>query len=213
MEIISINVGRPRLVQYQARTISTAIFKYPVAGPVEVTELGIAGDDQADKSVHGGRDKAVHAYAEESYVWWRRQLEDRELPPGTFGENLTVGGLTDDQVMIGDVYRAGSAVLQVTQPRQPCLKLGIKMADAAFVKQFHHAGRPGFYLRVMQPGTIQANDQLELVERADHSMSVAEIYQVRFASPGDRSQLGRAADLPGLSAAWRDELCQRIDSC
>ena len=120
MKLLSINVARPRLVQYRGQTLSTAIYKQPVEREVEVQAYGIAGDDQADKSVHGGVDKAVYAYSKDDYDWWRTQLDGRELPAGEFGENLTVSGMRNERVQIGDRYRIGTALLEVTQPRQPC---------------------------------------------------------------------------------------------
>lgn len=212
MKLLSINVARPRLVHYRDQTISTAIFKKPVDGPVEATELGLAGDDQADKSVHGGVDKAVYAYAEENYDWWREQMPDHTLPPGELGENLTVRGMVDDQVQIGDRFRIGTAVLQITQPRQPCMKLGIKMQMPAFVKQFHQAGRPGFYLRVLEPGTLAAGDEIECVGRAENSLTIAEMYRLRFDPKASREALEHAEALDGLSEAWRSDFQKLLAS-
>lgn len=212
MQLLSINVARPRLIQYQGETLSTAIYKQPVEGRVEVGSLGIAGDDQADKSVHGGADKAVYAYTAEAYQWWREQLGGGELPPGEFGENLTTAGLLDGQVRIGDRYRIGSVLLEVTQPRQPCLKLGIKMGDATFVKRFHQAAKPGFYLRVLEPGTMAAGDAIELVHAAPKSLTVSEIYRLRFDTTAAADSLRHAAELPGLSGAWRESFCKLLAS-
>ncbi|WP_442483762.1 MOSC domain-containing protein [Aeoliella sp. SH292] len=205
MKLLSINVARPRLVRFRNETVSTAIFKKPVEGPVEATELGLVGDDQADKSVHGGVDKAVYAYAEENYQWWREHLPDRELPPGELGENLTVRGMVDDEVQIGDRFRIGTAVFEITQPRQPCFKLGIKMQMPTIVKMFHQAGRPGFYLRVLEPGVFTAGDDIECVSRAENSITIAELYRLRFDPKATRDQLEHAEALSGLSEAWRDE--------
>ena len=212
MQLLSINVGRPRLVQHRQQTLSTAIYKQSVAGPVEVSELGIAGDDQADKSAHGGIDKAVYAYPQEDYDWWREQLAGRELNPGEFGENLTTRGLVVDEVRIGDQFRIGTALLEVSQPRVPCLKLAIKWKDPTFVKRFHEANRPGFYLRVREVGTIEAGDAIELVERDHSSLTVTEIYHVRFDSTANLATLNRAAELPRLSEAWSSDFRKLIES-
>lgn len=212
MQLISTNVGRPQLVQYQGRTISTAIFKQPVEGEVEVAELGLVGDEQADKQVHGGVDKAVYAYDEGDYDWWQGELDGRDLSPGEFGENLTVRGLPSDKVGIGDRYRIGSVLLEVTQPRQPCAKLGVRMQMPTFVKQFHEAYRPGFYLRVIEPGTLQAGDQIELVERLDDTLSIAEIYKLHFDASANTEALAHAANLTRLSESWRSDFRKRLES-
>lgn len=210
MQLLRVNVGQTRLVQYQGRPLSTAIFKEPISGPVEVGELGLAGDDQADKSVHGGVDKAVYAYSQENYDWWQTQLQGRELVPGEFGENLTVEGMTDDLVYVGDQYQIGTALLEVTQPRQPCMKLGVKMKSPVFVKLFHQAVRPGFYLRVLRPGVLSAGDSITRIHRADHSLSIAELYRLRFDRSTSKDELQRIAETPALSAAWRDDIHQLL---
>ncbi|QDU54176.1 MOSC domain-containing protein [Aeoliella mucimassa] len=212
MQLLSVNVGRPRLVQYNGQTISTAIYKEPVTGEVEVDEMGLVPDDQADKRVHGGADKAVYAYTEPSYAWWRTQLSDHPLPPGTFGENLTIDGLTDAQVQIGDQFRIGTVLLEVTQPRQPCSKLGVKMKSPAFIKQFHQAELPGFYLRVLEPGRLAVGQAVERVMQAEHSMNIPDIYRLLHAKSVDRNELQRAAELPALSAAWRSDFEKLLSS-
>lgn len=211
MQLRSINVGRPRLVQYQGQTLSTAIYKQPVEGVIELGELGLAGDDQADKSAHGGVDKAVYAYSQENYDWWSEQLDGRELPPGQFGENLTVDEMADECVHVGDQYEIGEALLEVTQPRQPCLKLGVKMKSPSFVKLFHQAGRTGFYLRVLKPGVLAAGDSVHHVHHPADSLSIAEIYKLRFDRSAEKDDLFRAAGLPALSATWRDDFRQLLE--
>lgn len=211
MQLLSINVGRPKLVQYQGRTISTAIFKSPVEGAVEVSEMGLVGDAQSDKSAHGGVDKAVYAYDMADYEWWQNELDGRELSPGEFGENLTVRGLPSAEVQVGDRYRIGTALLEVTQPRQPCSKLGIRMQMPTFVKQFHWAARTGFYLRVLEPGTLTAGDAIELVERCEDSLSMTNIYQLRFDASAQTEQLTHAANLPRLSESWRADFCKLLE--
>lgn len=212
MQLLSINVGRPQLVQFNGRTISTAIFKRPIEGEVAVAEMGLAGDEQSDKQVHGGVDKAVYAYDEADYDWWRGELDGRDLSPGEFGENLTVRGLPSGEVSIGDRYRIGSVLLEVTQPRQPCAKLGIRMQMPTFVKQFHQAGRPGFYLRVIEPGMLEAGDSIELVERPADTLSIADIYHLHFDASADAEALSRAINLTRLSDSWRSSFCNLLES-
>ena len=209
MHVLSINVGRPRLVQHRGQTLSTAIYKQPVAGPVRLSTLGLEGDDQADKSAHGGVDKAVYVYTEENYAWWQAELGGIELPPGELGENLTVTGMPDDQVGVGDRFQIGSAVVQVTQPRTPCLKLGIKMGRSDFVKQFHRAARTGFYLRVLEAGSVEAGDALRPLEKTSDRMTVAEVYQRMFFEQGSPELYRQAAALEGLSEAWRKQFLEK----
>lgn len=213
MRLLSINVGRPRLAQRNGTTVSTAIFKRPVDGPVQLGVLGLEGDDQADKSCHGGVDKAVYAYSGDNYAWWREQLAGRDLSPGEFGENLTVEGMTDDRVAIGDVFRIGMASVQVTQPRTPCMKLGVKMNDPTFVKRFHQAARTGFYLRVLEEGVVTAGDEIELERQSDERRTIAEIYQLKFSRGAARDDYHRAAVLEGLSEAWRCDFLKLVEAC
>ncbi len=159
--IKSIQVSKAREVQWQGRTVSTGIFKEPVAGQVAVHRLGLAGDEQADLAVHGGLNKAVYSYALEHYDFWRAELSRDDLPNGMFGENLTTRGLDESTVNVGDRFRIGTALLEVTQPRQPCYKLGIRFGDMGIVKRFARAGRAGLYFRVLEEGVLQPGDAIE----------------------------------------------------
>ena len=158
--VVSVNVGEPRTVDWHGRAVTTAIWKEPLAGPVRVEGVNLAGDDQADRRVHGGADKAVYSYAMEDYRWW--DTPGGPLAPGTFGENLTTAGIDLGKCRIGDRWHVGSAVLEVSQPRSPCFKLGIRMADDDFPLKFLEAGRPGAYLRIINPGEIVAGDAIEV---------------------------------------------------
>ena len=157
--VTSVNVGEPRIVEWYGREVETAIWKAPVAGRIVVAGVNLAGDRQADLRVHGGPDKAVYAYAEEDYRWWSERL-GHELGPGTFGENLTMRGVDLAAPVLGERWHVGSAVLEVRKPRQPCFKLGIRMGDAAFVKQFEAAGRLGRYFCIVGDGDIGAGDEV-----------------------------------------------------
>jgi MOSC domain-containing protein YiiM len=155
--LASVNVGRVRAVEWHGRTVTTAIWKSPLAGRVYIGFRGLSGDEQADPRVHGGPEKAVYAYSSLDYRWWEQEAGE-VLEPGTFGENLTVEGLDLGTAVTGDEWHVGSAVLAVTQPRGPCFKLGLRMGDAAFVKRFSEAGRLGTYLRVVEPGEVETGD-------------------------------------------------------
>src|SRR5215211_2557921 len=149
--VLSVNIGGVRQVEWRGREVTTAIWKHPVAGRVALRGVNLAGDDQADRSVHGGPDKAVYAYAREDYDFWRDE-EGMETPPGLFGENLTVEGLDLSAAIVGERWSVGSTVLEVAQPRLPCFKLGIRMGDQRFLKRFLAASRMGAYLRVVREG-------------------------------------------------------------
>lgn len=203
MRLVSVNVGRPRPVPYRDGVVSTGIYKDPVAGPVWVRRLNLEGDGQADLKVHGGEHKAVYAYPFEHYAFWSRELRRNDLGYGQFGENLTVEGLLEEQVHIGDVYRIGAALLQVSQPRSPCFKLGLRMGDAGFVARFAAANRTGFYLCVLEEGRVQVGDAIVLADRALDSLSVRDAFRLRHGSGGTHVEYARAAVAPGLSPSWR----------
>ena len=171
--LLSVNVGLPRTVEFHGRKIRTGIFKEPVLFPVHVGKLDLDGDRQADLTVHGGPDKAVYAYDLSGYTHWRRALS-RELPFGQFGENLTVEGMPETEVRIGDTYRIGSTLFQVSQPRSPCFKLAMKMEMPTFPRMFLAAGRTGFYFRVLEEGEVEAGDAITLVSREPGQITVLE---------------------------------------
>lgn len=209
MNLISVNVGIPRDVPWKGKTVSTGIFKEPVAGRVALRRLNLEGDGQADLSVHGGVEKAVYAYPAEHYPYWRGELPGKELSWGMFGENFTSEGLLEDQVRIGDRFRVGSAELFVTQPRQPCFKLGLKFGRADFVKQFLVSLRSGFYFAVLQEGEVSAGDSIELLARDEQSLTVTEILRLYLGDLTDEESLRRAAELEALPESWRKHLRRR----
>jgi MOSC domain-containing protein YiiM len=209
MTLISINVGLPREIIHRGQAIATGIFKAPVAGPVWLGCLNLAGDGQADLRVHGGVDKTVYLYPFEHYAYWAGELGRRDFSHGQFGENFTTEGLLEDEVNIGDVFQIGVARVQVTQPRSPCFKLGIRMSDENFPMRFATANRTGFYLRVLEEGMVKAGDAIDLVERAAGSMSVRNVFRLRHAR-GTRAEYERAARLPGLASGWRVAFEKRL---
>jgi MOSC domain-containing protein YiiM len=158
MHIISVNVGLPREVDWKGKRVSTGIFKEPVAGRVVARRLNLDGDRQADLTVHGGEEKAVYVYPAEHYDYWRQELPTTALPWGVFGENLTTSGLLEEAVNVGDQFRVGAALLQATQPRLPCYKLGIKFGREDMVRRFLTGGRYGWYVAVIEEGEIGAGD-------------------------------------------------------
>jgi MOSC domain-containing protein YiiM len=167
MQIVSIQVGLPRTVEWRGELIETAIFKSPVAGRVRVGRLNLDGDRQADLAVHGGADKAVYVYPSEHYAWWKEELPGVALPWGSFGENFTTEGVLETSTRVGDVLRAGSAEFVVTQPRMPCYKLNVRFGRPDMVKRFLRGGRPGLYLAVLREGDVGAGDAMTLVRPED----------------------------------------------
>ncbi len=193
--IISVNVGVPRQISVRrGRPMMSAIAKAPVDGRVRVEGVNLAGDDQADRRVHGGPDKAVYAYAREDMDWWESEL-GRELPPGMFGENLTLAGVDVSGAIIGERWRAGTVELEVCQPRLPCSKLGLRFGDLRMVKRFGEASRPGAYLRIVTEGELGAGDEIELLSRPDHGVTVALVSDAILV---DDSLSARAASAPQL---------------
>jgi MOSC domain-containing protein YiiM len=176
--LLSIQVARPLAVRHMGKEVRTGIFKLAVPGPVMVRRLNIDGDEQGDLTVHGGVDKAVYCYPSEHYPAWVQEL-GRELPHGTFGENLTVAGLLETELRAGDVLSVGDALLQVSEPRFPCFKLGIKIGDQRFVQRFQLSGRSGFYCRVLQEGLIAPGQPIALLERNESQPTIAAIAAAR----------------------------------
>lgn len=212
MKIISVNVGLPREVVWKGITVQTAIFKEPVAGVVAVRELNLAGDRQADLTVHGGLEKAVYAYAAEHYEYWRKQLPEVSLSWGAFGENLTTEGLREDTVCIGDLLRVGSAVLRVTQPRMPCYKLQVRFNRGDMVKRFLASSRSGFYFSVIEPGDIGAGSKVEILDRETDSVTVSDIMRLYLGQTRDPELFRRATNVGALPQNWRTQLLLRAQN-
>lgn len=198
--VLSVNVGSVRAVRHAGGDVVTGIFKLPVAGRVAVAGVNLAGDDQADRSVHGGADRAVYAYACEDYDWWNREL-GRDLPPGTFGENLTVRGIDVNAALVGERWQIGTTTLQVTTPRFPCYKLAMKMDDPKFVKRFGAALRLGAYLSIVTEGALESGDAIEIVHRPSHRLSIGEMSKI-YLFERDRLRELLVPELPDEWAQW-----------
>lgn len=197
--VVSVNVGEVRSVEWRGRTVTTGIFKHPVAGRVALRGVNFDGDDQADRSVHGGPDKAVYAYALADYDAWRA-AEGIETPHGLFGENLTVIGVDLATATIGTQWRVGSVVLEVAQPRLPCFKLGIRMGDAQFPSRFMAMARMGAYLRVVQEGDVGAGDDIHVTSMPEDGVMLREMVEA-LDDPAKAAALLRAPRLPPF---WRE---------
>ena len=213
MKIISINVSLPRLVRIHGQQVETGIFKKPVAGPVAVKELNLEGDGQADLSVHGGPDKAVYVYPWEHVLYWQETLQRDDLGPGSFGENLTVEGLSESDVAIGDEFAIGSARFVVTQPRLPCFKLALALGMPSFPKTFLESGRTGFYLRVLEEGTVEAEDAIfSLPSREKERVTIAEFLEIYRVKHAARDQVRKILGLAALPEDWKDWLTRKAEA-
>jgi ferredoxin-NADP reductase/MOSC domain-containing protein YiiM len=201
--LLSVNVGLPQDVSWRGRRVHTAVWKRPVDGPRLVRRLNIDGDGQGDLAGHGGEHRAVFVYQIESYRYWQEQLGRDDFEYGQFGENFTVEGLADDQVCIGDRYRIGEAIFEVTQPRVTCYRVGIRMDDPRMPALLVSHHRPGFYLRVIREGHVQAGDEVIRVASGPESMTVAEVDALLYLPGHPRQQVLRALRIPALPAGWR----------
>jgi MOSC domain-containing protein YiiM len=210
MRLLSVNVGQPREVVADDRLVRTSIFKSPVPGRIPIRNNNLAGDAQSDLSVHGGRAKAIYAYPHEHYAFWREQLPDVDLQPGHFGENLTIEGLLEEDVHVGDRLKIGSAELVVTQPRLPCYKLGIRFGRADMVKRFLASRRTGFYLSIASEGDLGAGDTIEILERHPAAISIPELLRMYLKEGVSPDRLREVIVIPALSDAWRTELQKQV---
>ncbi len=200
--VIAVNVGRPAPLVVGGHVVSSAILKRSATGPIAVGSTGLAGDEQADRINHGGPYKAVYAYAREDTEWWSAQV-GRPLQPGAFGENLTVAGVDVNGARIGERWRIGTVELEVSGPRVPCSKLAARMRDPRFQRRFVLAGRPGAYLAVPTPGTLQAGDPVEIVHRPDHDVTVALVFEVALLARERLRELEPArADMNPELTSW-----------
>jgi MOSC domain-containing protein YiiM len=227
MKLASLNVGLPREVTWHGMSVSTGIFKQPVAGRIALRKLNLDGDRQADLSVHGGNDKAVYCYPLEHYEYWKNELPGRELPLGVFGENFTLdfGGddvpaeskdaaLREDAIHIGDRFSVGSAEVVVTQPRLPCYKLGIRFQMDDMVKRFLLSGRSGFYVAVTREGEVGAGDEMKSLADDPNAVPVSAITQLYIAkqySDDHLQMLRRALRVAALPESWKEYFRERLE--
>lgn len=203
----SVNTGRAREVTWHGTRFRTGIFKSPVEGPVRVEGVSVQGDEQADLSVHGGPTKSVYAYPSEHYEAWRTELDGAQAEvldtPGAFGENLTISGLLESEVGVGDRFRVGTALLVATEPRMPCSKLGMRFDDPGMVKRFHRAGRNGIYFSIAEPGEIRAGDPIRREEAHPVRLTIAEVVDLYTGRLDDAELRAVAASHPALPEGWR----------
>ena len=213
MKLISLNTGLPREVAWHGRSVTTAIYKQPVAGRVALRTLNLDGDRQADLTVHGGKYKAVYCYPIAHYDYWKAKLPGRELPTAIFGENFTIDGPLENAVHLGDRFSVGSAEVIVTQPRLPCYKLGVRFQADDMVRRFLASRQTGFYLAVTREGEVGAGDEIKVIARDPHGVPVSEITRLYIAKrygDDDVISLRRALQVSVLPGSWKDYFRERL---
>jgi MOSC domain-containing protein YiiM len=198
-KVLSVNVGTAREFEYSGRPAKSAIWKSPVVDRIAARGVNLAGDDQADRKAHGGPDKVVYAYAVEDARWWEQQI-GRSLAYGEFGENLSTVGIDVNDALVGEHWQIGTLVLEVSEPRIPCWRLGVRMNDKTFPRRFTEALRPGPYFRLVVEGNVGAGDQIRVVERPDHDLTVRDLFRIYTR---DRDEVERLLAVPRMSASWR----------
>lgn len=209
MHLAALNIGHPAVLVRHGRQYSTAINRKPVSGPVVLGPSGLEGDRVSDDRVHGGPDKAVCCYPSEHYAHFSARL-GVELAVPAFGENFTTAGLVETEVCIGDTFRVGAALVQVTQPRQPCAKLAMKHDTPDLIRWVNETGYTGFYFRVLESGPVAAGDALTLLARPRPGLTIASAMRTRLAKPLDEAAVRWLLAAPELSAAWQRELLRRL---
>jgi MOSC domain-containing protein YiiM len=198
--LLSVNVGGPREFEFQGKRATSSIWKAPVEGPVRARGVNLEGDDQADREVHGGPDKAVYAYAIEEIRRWESEI-GRALPLSAFGENFTTSGIDVSGALIGERWEIGTARFEVSEPRAPCWKLGVKMEDPGFPRKFTKAGRPGAYLRIVREGVLAAGDEIRVIDRPGHGVRAADVFRIYTR---ERKNARLLLEVPALSESWKE---------
>src|SRR3954451_6536418 len=201
--LLSVNVGMTKDVPWQGKTVFTGVYKDSVTGPRRVRKLNVDGDGQGDLAGHGGAQRAVFVYQIDSYRYWERELGRNDFVYGQFGENFTVEGLADDAICIGDRFRIGGAVFEVTQPRVTCYRVGIRMNDPRIPALLVSHRRPGFYFRVLEEGEVEAGDGIVKLASGPEQMTVAEVHALLYLPGHPRQPLLRALRIPALSPGWQ----------
>lgn len=208
MRIISTNTGIPQSINWNGKQIQTGIFKYPSLQPIYLGKEHVEHDTVIDRKHHGGADKACYIYSADHYPFWHLSFPDLVMPWGMFGENLTVKGFQENSTYIGDIFEIGETTVQVTQPRQPCFKLGIRFGNPGVVKQFAESGFSGMYVRVLKTGFVQPNDKMIRTEKKD-SITIQKVFELLYSSDFNKDELSLALENPFLADSCRKDLFRR----
>lgn len=211
MKIISTNIGESRIIPWHGKEVETGIFKYPVNQPIFLGTYDVENDHVIDRRYHGGTDKACYLYSSDHYGYWQNLYPELEMPWGILGENLTVEGLHEAQINIGDIFKIGKAVIQATQPRQPCFKLEFRFNSGEIVRQFVESGFSGVYVRVLEKGKVKTGDSMELIERKN-ALSIQKIFELIYTSEFQKEAVELAVNDPFIAASCRKDLLKRWDS-
>jgi len=179
MKVISVNIGEKKEINYKGKLIETGIFKFPVNYPIFLGEEDVENDTVVDRRYHGGIDQAVYAYSENHYAYWRELYPNLEWHFGMFGENLTISNLEETEIHVGNVYKLGEVILEVTKPREPCMKLGLVFETQKILKQFWNSTKSGIYFKVLQTGNVAVNDELILINKTEDSITISEVYKTK----------------------------------
>lgn len=209
MQLLSLNVGKPAVLQYNGKPVETGIYKQPREGKVYLSSIQLDGDGQADLVNHGGKDKAVCVYCVEHYPYWKKEL-NAELPFGAFGENFTVSGMVESEVHIGDIFEIGEALVQVSLPRQPCFKLGIRHNKPDFPLQVQNTGFTGYYLRVLREGAVTSGLSFRIAQRHQAALSVAEVNRLKYHDKYDLAGIAALLEVEELAEGWRESFRKRL---
>ena len=208
MKIISTNIGQPRVINWKGKEVKTGIFKYPVNQPVFLGTEDVDNDHVIDRRYHGGIDKACYLYSTDHYGYWQKLYPGLEMPWGIFGENLSVEGLHEAEINIGDILKIGEAVVQATQPRQPCFKLEFRFNDYRIVRQFIDSGFSGVYVRVLEKGNVNTGDTMQLIERKQ-SLSIQKVFELIYTEKFQKEAVLQAINDPFIAASCRKDLLKR----
>lgn len=206
MKIISTNLGNPTKIVWNGKETTTGIYKFPVDQPILLQSTDVKGDSVIDRKHHGGIYKAAYLFSADRYAYWKEKYPDLEWNWGMFGENLTIQGLDESQIRIGSIYRLGTALVQITQPREPCYKLGIRFKDQNMIKQFIDQGFPGTYVRVLENGTVKTGDSMELSKASETPLTVQEFYKLLYAKTKDSHVLRLALQNEAIPKSKREKL-------
>lgn len=206
MKIISTNIAKPTTIIWNDQEVTTGIYKKPTQEPIYLGKEGVRDDEVSDKTVHGGAFKACYLFSEIHYQYWKYLYPNLDWEWGMFGENLTIADLDETQILVGDIYKMGNALIQVTQPREPCFKFAHKFGTTDVLKQFINHGFPGTYIRVLETGFVQIGDPLELIERPNNSLTTAQLFHLLFTKQKDQNLLKLAINNESLPARKRDKL-------
>ena len=208
MKVISVNIGEPRTIQWRDKSVKTGIYKYPVEAPIYLEKEDVKNDHVIDRNHHGGADKACYAYSLDHFKYWQKRYPDIDFHHGMFGENLTVEGMNEAEIFIGNCYKVGEAEVQVTQPRQPCFKLGVRFGTQNMIRQFVDSGFPGVYFRILKPGKVAKGNKLILIEKKD-SLSVQKVFELLYSKDFQKEAVKKAIDDPFIAESCRKDLLKR----